>query len=305
MEDLQADDDAILAGPNAPAAWSPDNPYYPPWYDGQARPGANRIGIGAVLLLLIFGAGVGLAWTHLARQQSMLMTEVERLQGEVMLLTASAPPSASRIDALKDVRGPGEVSALATKVPLTVLSTPSGATVYLDGMPVGTTPLVSHYLDPGAYIVRATTGNTSKEQVVVALANDGPQTLSFVLSPERRNRRADPPPRAREVEKSAPAPAQNEPREAPVEPDPPPVPVNPNGRIVVGSTPAGADVRLEGRFVGNTPVEVGDIASGTYTLMVERSGHERWTSRVHVEPGQHLTIHAELERSPKKARVGW
>ena len=143
---------------------------------------------------------------------------------------------------------------------------------------------------------------------MVLLANDGPQTVSFVLSPVSSNRRAEERPRKPVAENRAPvAPPQEAPQERNTGGSAGPTvqPVNPNGRIIVESSPTGAQVHLAGRLVGSTPVEVPDVASGTYTVTVEQDGYERWTSSVHVEPGQHQTMHAELNRSPRKRRVGW
>jgi len=301
--------DAVVASSREPPGLPLISPFYPSLHAGGSRVGTSRIGIGAGLLVLVVATGVGLIWTHLSKQQAILQAEVERLQSEVMLLAARTPSVESSEVNFKKESGLNKASVIGAKIPLTVLSSPEGAAVDIDGMPVGTTPLLSHYLDPGAYIVRVATKAASKEQVIVLLADDGPQTISFVLSPVGRSQRAQHQPRKPDVEIEAfvPVPVQQpvqereeNSRSIQVE-----EPVTLTGRIIVGSTPAGAQVRLSGRTVGKTPVDLRDLASGTYTVTVEQDGYERWTSHVHIDPGQHLTLQAELNPSPRKKRIGW
>jgi hypothetical protein len=53
-----------------------------------------------------------------------------------------------------------------------------------------------------------------------------------------------------------------------------------SGRLLVRSTPAGATVVIDGRSRGVTPLELPELAFGTYAIAVSHSGHETRRRRV-------------------------
>jgi hypothetical protein len=68
-------------------------------------------------------------------------------------------------------------------------------------------------------------------------------------------------------------------------------------KIVVSSTPANADITLDGSFVGNTPSEI-DVASGDHSLTVSKSGFKPWDRKFKATGGS-VNINAELEAQGK------
>jgi hypothetical protein len=46
-----------------------------------------------------------------------------------------------------------------------------------------------------------------------------------------------------------------------------------SGRIVVRSTPSGAQVSLNGRYAGDTPLDLPDLIPGTYRILIESHGY--------------------------------
>lgn len=79
----------------------------------------------------------------------------------------------------------------------------------------------------------------------------------------------------------------------------PPDPVRPAQRIVppvagttgssylsIEGTPAGADARINGQRIGQTPVQFYALAPGRYTVTVAASEHEEFTREVIIEPGK-------------------
>lgn len=60
----------------------------------------------------------------------------------------------------------------------------------------------------------------------------------------------------------------------------------------VKSNPDGADILVDGKFVGSTPSSL-QLAPGDHTISVEKSGFTTWSRTVHVVPGD-LTVVAEL-----------
>jgi hypothetical protein len=66
------------------------------------------------------------------------------------------------------------------------------------------------------------------------------------------------------------------------------------GTIQVSSTPPGADVEIDGSFVGNTPSSVG-IAAGDHTVKVSKSGYKPWEKKIKVSSGN-IVLSPELEK---------
>ena len=66
--------------------------------------------------------------------------------------------------------------------------------------------------------------------------------------------------------------------------------------LVVESTPPGADIEVDGGFVGNTPSTV-NVSPGSHEISVKKKGYGDWSRKLNVTGGSvHLT--AELEQQP-------
>jgi len=74
-------------------------------------------------------------------------------------------------------------------------------------------------------------------------------------------------------------------------------PVSVASKISVSSTPANADISLDGSFVGNTPSEI-DVTPGDHTLTVSKSRFKPW-ERKFKATGGNVNINAELESQGK------
>lgn len=66
--------------------------------------------------------------------------------------------------------------------------------------------------------------------------------------------------------------------------------------LVVDSAPAGADVEVDGRLVGSTPLTV-TLAAGGRQIVVKKKGFTDWSKTVHVTGGT-VHVNAVLEQSP-------
>ena len=64
--------------------------------------------------------------------------------------------------------------------------------------------------------------------------------------------------------------------------------------IAFESTPSGADVEIDGSFVGNTPSTV-NVALGNHDIAVKKKGFTDWTKKMNVTGG---TIHLNAELDP-------
>ena len=74
-------------------------------------------------------------------------------------------------------------------------------------------------------------------------------------------------------------------------------PVSPDqgaaAELEVSSTPDGADIEIDGNFVGSTPSTVG-VAAGPHQLSVKKAGFKLWERKITVSSG-HIKIDATLE----------
>ena len=69
------------------------------------------------------------------------------------------------------------------------------------------------------------------------------------------------------------------------------------GAVNVSSSPAGADVSLDGNFIGNSPASL-KLAPGKHTITVKMSGWKDWTRDITVQAGSEVQLTATLEKTP-------
>jgi hypothetical protein len=114
-------------------------------------------------------------------------------------------------------------------------------------------------------------GYVLQERRITITAARASQSLTFTLAPER----------------AAPAPA------------PAPAPAQAGSTValvLIESRPAGASVFLDGRLVGTTPLQVGDVTIGNHQVALALDGYSRWTATIDVEAGEQR-IRASLDRA--------
>ena len=68
-------------------------------------------------------------------------------------------------------------------------------------------------------------------------------------------------------------------------------------QLQISSVPAGADIEIDGNFVGNTPSTVG-VAAGQHQLVVKKSNYKPWEKKITVTSGQ-IRVNAVLESESK------
>jgi len=66
--------------------------------------------------------------------------------------------------------------------------------------------------------------------------------------------------------------------------------------VQVLSRPSGAQVILDGRSVGKTPVTIPDVSAGPHDVRLELPGFTRWATTVDVEAGRPTRVKASLEQ---------
>jgi hypothetical protein len=80
-----------------------------------------------------------------------------------------------------------------------------------------------------------------------------------------------------------------------------PVQLQQNGSIRILSSPAGAEVYLDGEYRGATPATVTAVPAGNHTLEIRANGYDRWTAPVTVRAGGIANISATLSAIPTTA----
>ena len=69
----------------------------------------------------------------------------------------------------------------------------------------------------------------------------------------------------------------------------------PQGAITVESTPPGADIEVDGEFVGNTPSTI-TVAPGSHQFAIKKKGFADWTRKMNVTGGS-IHLNAELDKA--------
>ncbi len=146
---------------------------------------------------------------------------------------------------------------------LKVSSEPDGASVWLDREEIGATPLERRDLAHDVYIVRIEKDGYESLELAADISGHTPEVLLDVtLRKPRRSQPAAAPKRA---------------------------------FINVTSTPSGASVLIDGKAVGDTPVERFRAQPGSRSVVVQMEGYQPWETSVDLKAGASETIEAALE----------
>ena len=195
---------------------------------------------------------------------------------------AGDAPLASRDLTVPPPSAPAAVSAppapaAPTRGSVEIRSTPSKAGVTLNGTWRGRTPLTIDDLRLGRHVVRVVEPGYVAAREEVTLSERTPsRELSFKLQ------RTPPPPAKRTA-----APAAK-----------PDVPASQSytGAIYVDSRPRGAQVLVDGKLMGTTPVRIPDIRVGSHVVRLRLEDHRDWTTSTRVTSGQESRVTGSLER---------
>ena len=67
--------------------------------------------------------------------------------------------------------------------------------------------------------------------------------------------------------------------------------------VTIKSTPDGAEITIDGKFVGTTPSTL-QLAPGEHTIVIEKSGFKAWQRTMNVSSGGSVTVEASLDKTP-------
>jgi hypothetical protein len=68
-----------------------------------------------------------------------------------------------------------------------------------------------------------------------------------------------------------------------------------SAKLQMESEPSGADIEVDGSFVGNTPSDV-QVTEGDHAVMVKKTGFKDWERKLKVSGGSSVHLSAQLEK---------
>ncbi|MGA8152756.1 MAG: PEGA domain-containing protein [Terriglobales bacterium] len=69
-----------------------------------------------------------------------------------------------------------------------------------------------------------------------------------------------------------------------------------SAKLQLESNPPGADIEVDGSFVGNTPSDV-QVTEGEHTVSIKKTGFKDWERKLKVSGGSSVHLNAELEKA--------
>jgi hypothetical protein len=69
-----------------------------------------------------------------------------------------------------------------------------------------------------------------------------------------------------------------------------------SAKLQLISDPAGADIEVDGNFVGDTPSDV-QVTEGDHTVAIKKAGFKDWERKLKVSAGSNVHLNAELEKA--------
>jgi serine/threonine protein kinase len=279
------------------------NPEFSPPLPVTAAPSHSSIWPIGVAAVIGVAVGFGVGYTVAIRDRVVVapiaatppaVVAAQPTRKETVAAPAPTPVGveASPVVAPTHADAPAPVPVVPFDGRVLVRSAPSGARVFVDGKDRGQTPAAIAALARGEHRIRVVReGYTTAERRVVLSPSRPEQSLSVPLAPEPRSARSalsapsSSKPNARATEEAGPAslkPAEKPAAEA--------------GTLVVESRPAGAAVLVDGRRVGTTPLDIGDVRAGNHAIRIERDGYRTWAASVTVAGGEQHRVTASLEK---------
>lgn len=202
------------------------------------------------------------------------------------------PPSAPEVEPAAGAaaaRIRGEEPAAPQVGWLLVRTSPPGATVAVEGVDRGLTPLSLRDVPYGVHRVEIQApGYEPQTREVTVSAEATVAAIRVELAPASGQRAALAPP---------PEQAERSPLPAPVPADAAVAAGGTVGSVLVESRPPGARVVIDGEPAGTTPIVVTDLPPGRREVRIERDGYTPWVTVVEVPALDRLRVAASLDRA--------
>jgi hypothetical protein len=285
---------AVVTEQAAVPSWNPSSTIDPP------REAAGFSGMALIFAALVGGI-FGFAGGYMARPRALQTGQAQTIvqvpapaadtataqppAGDTVAskpaAPTTAPPPAKTPPVTQATRTPAAPAAAAASSSgaapaaigsLLVRSTPSGASVSVDGAAKGVTPLALRDLPAGTRTITLTHPGYAAETRKVQISNDRPS-------------------RSLEVRLSADAPVAAPRPSTPATLGKPAVTT---GTLVVDSRPPAAGVTVNGRDRGKTPLVIEDLSPGEYQVVLSMPGYRNFATTVRVVAGERARAAASL-----------
>lgn len=264
--DLDTIDPALTEPAPVPvASWNPG-----PSHPVTTSRGSQRFGGFALILATLVGAIFGFAAGYMARPRA-LQGGAPQQMAPARVPEAPSASGAPVAPATPAPQAPKTPQAPVNVGRLLVRSSPSGASVSVDGIARGVTPLALGDVEMGT------------RNVVVTRPGYLPESRKVVITSAR-------PARSLDVRLSASAAAS--PR--PATPATLGRPAAATGSLTVESRPTGAAVTINGTPRGNTPLTLTDLGPGEYRILMTMPGYRNLATTVRVVAGERVRAAASL-----------
>lgn len=272
----QPDLDSITPGlsppPPAMASWQPSA------VSTHDRPAARFTGVALIFATLV-GAVFGFAAGYMAIPRALQQAPIANAApAETERAEPAAPVAPAAGTAAPKAPSPAPKAPAAPEAPtrigrLLVRSSPSGASVQVDGVTRGETPLALRDLDLGS------------REIIVGRRGYLPESRRVVLTKAR-------PSRSVEVRLSAAARSASAAsgRSSAISPKP----ALSTGALVVESRPLGAAIAINGKPSGKTPLTINDLPPGEYRVTLTLAGYRDFATTVRVVAGERARAAASL-----------
>ena len=275
--------------PEAVPSWNPSATATPPRVMESPRFGPI-----ALFLAVIVGAVFGFAAGYMARPRALQTQAPAEMGtqgasgGAPQGTEAPAPKAPKALEAPKAL-GAAKAAETPEKVGrLLVRSSPSGASVSVDGVARGETPLALRDLDFGTRSVTIARRGYVVETRRVSITKARPaRTLDVRLAA------ASEPVAPRPAGGSEPTPREG----APPRPSTPATlgrPAVATGTLAIESRPTGAAVTVNGKPSGTTPLTLNDLPPGEYRIVMTMPGYRNFSTTVRVVAGERARAAASL-----------
>ena len=249
---------------------------------GRVEKKAERFGGGVLVAMLIVGFLAGFAAGYMAKPRALQSGPPQTMAPPgTEAAVAPAPAPVAPAPVAPAPKAPTPLAPQAPKAPeapsnvgrLLVRSSPSGATVAVDGVPRGVTPLALRDLELGARnVVVARPGYIAEDRRIVLTRARPSRSLEVRLTSQA----AEPAPRP-----GTPATLGRPAADA-------------TGTLAVESRPAGAAVTINGKPSGKTPLSIDALAPGEYRINMTLEGYRPFTTTVRVVAGERARAAASL-----------
>jgi hypothetical protein len=169
---------------------------------------------------------------------------------------------------------------------LLVTSTPSRASVTVNGRWRGRTPLTLDGLKFGPYSLRVVAPgfNVAREDITLSASNPF-RSVALRLQQGAAPAAEAPPGRSAAPSRTADATRGRSVVGSPFA-----------GSVYVDSRPRGARVLIDGKLAGTTPARIPDVSIGSHVVRLELTDHRPWTVSTRVSAGTETRITGSLER---------